>query len=106
MQAAGNDLLVAPDYFERSPSGEIRDRRERAQLRDEIRPSWHFRSSLYNTDPQVLSDAGIPVVLFMEDYKIDRQGYHDSKDTVESIDLDVGRAIAAIAIETVAQLAR
>ena len=33
-----------------------------------------------------LADAGIPVVLFMEDYDIDREGYHDSHDTLANID--------------------
>ena len=63
------------------------------------------RSSLFNTDGQVFSDAGIPVVLFMENYDINRVGYHDSQDTMSNIDLDYGAAIAAIAIETVARVA-
>lgn len=71
----------------------------------EIRPFWHFKSSVYNTDAQIFSDARIPVVLFMEDYDIDRKGYHDSLDTIENIDLDYGRAISAIAIESAAQMA-
>jgi hypothetical protein len=41
----------------------------------------------------------------MEDYDIDRTGYHDSRDTIAGIDLDFGAALAAIAIETVAQVA-
>jgi hypothetical protein len=41
----------------------------------------------------------------MENYDIKRSGYHDSKDTMENIDLDYGAALAAIAIETVAQMA-
>lgn len=32
-------------------------------------------------------------------------GYHDTKDTLENIDLDYGAAFAAIAIETVARIA-
>ena len=40
------------------------------------------RSTLFNTDGQIFSDAGMPVVLFMEDYDIDRSGYHDSHDTM------------------------
>ena len=49
------------------------------------------RSTLYNTDGQIFSDAGVPVVLFMENYDINRSGYHDTHDTVENIDLDYGR---------------
>jgi hypothetical protein len=71
----------------------------------EIRPHEDSRSTLYNSDGQVFSDAGIPVVLFMEDYDIDRPGYHDSKDTMAGIDLDYGSALAAIAIEAVARVA-
>jgi hypothetical protein len=41
----------------------------------------------------------------MEDYDINRQGYHDTHDTMENIDLDYGAAVAAIAIETIARLA-
>jgi hypothetical protein len=41
----------------------------------------------------------------MEDYDIDRSGYHDSHDTLANIDLGYGAALAAIAIETVAQTA-
>jgi len=71
----------------------------------EIRTVDHPQSSLYNTDGQIFSDCGIPVALLMEDYDIDRSGYHDSRDTMENIDLDYGSALAAIAIETVARLA-
>lgn len=72
-------------------------------LRAEVRPHWHPKSSLYNTDPQVLSDAGLSVVLIMENYDLARKGYHDSLDNLENIDLDYARAIASIAIETVAR---
>jgi hypothetical protein len=41
----------------------------------------------------------------MEDYDIKRNGYHDSKDTTQNIDLDYGSTLAAIAIETVARAA-
>jgi hypothetical protein len=75
------------------------------RLRGEIRTADNPLSSLYNTDGQVLSDAGVPVVLFMEDYDIDRTGYHDSRDTMENIDLDYGAAVAAIAIEAAARAA-
>jgi hypothetical protein len=41
----------------------------------------------------------------MENYDINRTGYHDSEDTMANIDLDYGAAVAAIAIETVARTA-
>jgi hypothetical protein len=44
-------------------------------------------------------------VLFMENYDITRSGYHDTKDTMQNIDLDYGAALAAITIETVARAA-
>jgi hypothetical protein len=74
-------------------------------LDGEIRTSYNPHSSLYNTDGQIFSDTGVPVVLFMENYDINRTGYHDTKDTLENIDLDYGAALAAIAIETVARVA-
>ncbi|HWE38701.1 MAG TPA: M28 family peptidase [Isosphaeraceae bacterium] len=69
----------------------------------EVRPHDDPRSTLYNTDGQVFSDAGIPSVLFMEDYDINRKGYHDSRDTMAGIDLAYGAALVAIAIEAVAR---
>ena len=39
----------------------------------------------------------------MENYDINRSGYHDSRDTMANIDLDYGAALAAIAIEAVAR---
>lgn len=75
------------------------------QLSGEVRPTCDPRSTLYNTDGQIFSDAGIPVVLFMENYDINRHGYHDSYDTMANIDLDYGSAVAAICIETVARAA-
>jgi hypothetical protein len=75
------------------------------RLTGEIRLHFEPRCTLYNTDGQIFSDAGIPAVLFMEDYDIDRSGYHDTKDTIGNIDLDYGSAIAAIAIESVARAA-
>ena len=74
-------------------------------LRGEVRTPTDPRSTLYNTDGQVFSDAGVPVVLFMENYDINRQGYHDTHDTMENIDLDYGSAVAAIAIESAARAA-
>jgi hypothetical protein len=53
----------------------------------------------------IFSDTGIPVILFMENYDIDRGGYHDTHDTMENIDLDYGAAVSAIAVETIARLA-
>jgi hypothetical protein len=41
----------------------------------------------------------------MENYDLHRQGYHDTYDTMENIDLDYGSAVAAIAIEAVARAA-
>jgi hypothetical protein len=74
-------------------------------LSGEVRPQYSPRSTLYNTDGQIFSDAGIPVVLFMENYDINRCGYHDSHDTMANIDLDYGAAVTAIAIESVARAA-
>ena len=75
------------------------------RLRGEIRLPGDMRSSLFNTDGQIFSDAGIPVVLFMENYDINRVGYHDTNDNMTNIDLDYGAAVAAIAIESVARAA-
>ncbi len=74
-------------------------------LHGEIRVEWEPRSALFNTDGQIFSDLGIPVVLFMENYDISRKGYHDTHDTMENIDLDYCAALTAIAIETVADTA-
>jgi hypothetical protein len=63
------------------------------------------RSTLYNTDAQIFSDAGVPCVLFMENYDINRTGYHDTHDTMANIDLDYGAAVCAITIEAVARAA-
>jgi hypothetical protein len=75
------------------------------RLHGEIRLPRDMRSSLFNTDGQIFSDAGIPVVLFMENYDINRVGYHDTHDNLSNIDLDYGAAVAAIAIESVARAA-
>jgi hypothetical protein len=74
-------------------------------LHGEVRVEWEPRSALYNTDGQIFSDHGIPVVLFMENYDISRKGYHDTHDTLENIDLDYCAALTAITIETVADAA-
>ena len=75
------------------------------RLHGEVRLPRDMRSSLYNTDGQIFSDVGIPVVLFMEDYDISRVGYHDTHDNMSNIDLDYGAGVAAIAIESVARAA-
>jgi hypothetical protein len=74
-------------------------------LHGEVRTADDPQSSLYNTDAQIFSDVGVPVVLFMENYDINREGYHDTHDTMENIDLDYGAALASIAIETAARVA-
>ena len=75
------------------------------QLDGEIRLPRDPKSTLYNSDAQIFSDAGIPVVLFMENYDISRKGYHDSHDTMRNIDLDYGASVVAIALEAVARAA-
>jgi len=72
-------------------------------LHGEVRTQYDPHSSIYNTDGQIFSDTGIPVVLFMENYDLHRTGYHDMFDTMENIDLDYGAAFAAICIESAAQ---
>jgi hypothetical protein len=88
----------------RSPhGGAVPEVAEHLALAGEVRPAYTPRSTLYNTDGQIFSDAGVPVVLFMENYDINRTGYHDSHDTMANIDLDYGAALAAVAIEAVAR---
>ncbi len=89
----------------RSTDGTIPAVAQHPLLSGEVRPPYDPRSTLYNTDGQIFSDAGVPVVLFMENYDINRQGYHDTHDTLENIDLDYGAAVSAIAIESVARAA-
>jgi hypothetical protein len=74
-------------------------------LDGEVRPSYDPRSTLFNTDGDEFSDAGLPTLLFMENYDINRVGYHDTHDTMGNIDLDYGSALAAITIEAVARMA-
>jgi hypothetical protein len=91
---------------DRSPDGlTIPGVARHPRLHGEVRLPRDMRSSLYNTDGQIFSDVGIPVVLFMEDYDISRAGYHDTQDNMSNIDLDYGSAVAAIAIESVARSA-
>jgi len=117
-QAANELWNVSAAVWNRRPSrrGRLRGRRSpdgatlpaiasHLPLHGEVRLPFDPRSSLYNTDGQIFSDAGVPVVLFMENYDISRQGYHDSHDTMANIDLDYGSAVAAIAIEAVARAA-
>jgi hypothetical protein len=75
------------------------------QLDGEVRTSDDPASSVFNTDVQIFSDIGAPAILMMEDYDINRTGYHDSKDTLANIDLDYGAALSAICIETLARTA-
>lgn len=74
------------------------------QLAGQVRTAEDLTSTLYNTDGIIFSDSGVPVVLMMENYDLNRSGYHDSKDTMENIDLDYGAALAAITIEAVAMV--
>ena len=74
-------------------------------LTGEVRVEWEPKSALYNTDGQAFSDVGVPVVLFMENYDINRTGYHDTHDTMANIDLDYCAAMTAITIEAVADAA-
>ena len=92
--------------YRRRPEGtRVPDLAPHPTLVGELRPHWHWSSTVFNTDAQALSDAGVPIVLLMEHYDIDRRGYHDTQDTLANIDLDFGAAIAAIAIEAAATLA-
>jgi hypothetical protein len=86
-------------------SQEIPEPAKHLAIEGEVRTQFNPHSSIFNTDGQIFSDVGLPVVLFMENYDINRSGYHDTKDTMENIDLDYGAAFAAIAIETVARMA-
>jgi hypothetical protein len=86
-------------------SEEIPEIAKHLPIKGEVRTQYNPHSSIFNTDGQIFSDTGVPVVLFMENYDINRSGYHDTKDTLENIDLDYGSAFAAIAIETVARVA-
>jgi hypothetical protein len=90
----------------RSPSAErIPEVARHPRLHGEVRPAYDPRSTLYNTDADEFSDAGIPTVLFMENYDINRVGYHDSADDMRNINLDYGAAVAAITVEAVARMA-
>jgi hypothetical protein len=99
-------LRRARKQGKRSPDGKIIPKIAiYPKLDGQVRLPRDPLSTLYNTDGQIFSDAGIPVVLFMENYDINRKGYHDSQDIMTNIDLDYGAAVAAIAIEAVARIA-
>jgi hypothetical protein len=90
----------------RSPYGAaVPERAPLLRLSGHVRVPSDPRSTLYNTDGQIFSDAGVPCVLFMENYDINRTGYHDTHDTMANIDLDYGAALCAITIEAVARAA-
>jgi hypothetical protein len=90
----------------RSPHGAaVPETAAHLALHGQVRPVTDPHSTLYNTDGQIFSDAGVPAVLFMENYDINRTGYHDTHDTMANIDLDYGAALAAIVIESVARAA-
>jgi hypothetical protein len=74
-------------------------------LEGEVRTTDNPQSSLFNTDVQIFSDIGAPCVLMMENYDINRTGYHDTHDTLANIDLDYGAALSSICIETIARAA-
>jgi hypothetical protein len=99
-QKCGRGVRLADPHGRRTP-----DIARHLAVHGEVRLPQDPRSSLFNTDGQIFSDAGIPVVLFMENYDINREGYHDTHDTMANIDLDYGAAVAAIAIESVARAA-
>lgn len=90
----------------RSPDKDIVPAIARHPVLDgQIRLPRDPQSTVFNTDARIFSDAGVPVVLIMENYDINRKGYHDTHDTMENIDLDYGSAVAAIAIEAAARAA-
>ncbi len=89
----------------RSHDGRVPPLARFPHLSGEIRPEIDPNSTLYNADGIIFSDAGLPAVLLMENYDVDRRGYHDSHDTLANINLDYGAALAAIAIEAVARAA-
>jgi hypothetical protein len=109
--SSANEWNRNQDRLHRSRGRRISDTEEIPEtakflpLKGEVRTQYNPHSSIFNSDGQIFSDVGIPVVLFMENYDINRTGYHDTKDTMENIDLDYGAAFAAIAIETVARVA-
>jgi hypothetical protein len=74
-------------------------------LDGEVRTAENPQSSVFNTDVQIFSDIGAPCILMMENYDINRTGYHDTLDTLKNIDLDYGAALSAICIETIARVA-
>ena len=74
-------------------------------LRGEVRPPYDPRSTLYNTDGQIFSDAGVPVravhgELRHQPHRLPRHARHDGEHRP-----GLRRGVAAIAIESVARAA-
>ena len=107
------DRLRRTRWPEREPVGDWSQGVPLAYVQDLCRYwadeyDWRATEARLNDLPQfrgVIDGLGIPVVLFMENYDINRCGYHDTHDTMANIDLDYGAALAAITIETVARAA-
>jgi hypothetical protein len=74
-------------------------------LDGEVRTPENPQNSVFNTDVRLFSDIVAPCILMMENFDINRTGYHDTFDTLKNIDLDYGAALSAICIETIARLA-
>lgn len=90
--ACALDVLASTAVWNRGGHG--------LELRPDLRVAGaSCDSSLYNTDGQIYSDAGFPVVLFMEDYDIARTGYHDTHDTQQLITWPYACAIAQVAMD-------
>ncbi len=81
-------------------------RKVAAGFRPVVRLFDDHRSYLYNTDGQVFSAAGFPVLLFNEHLNyhedLERLGYHDEFDRIELMDWNYAAAIARTAIATAA----
>lgn len=83
-------------------------------MRPVVRPPDDERSYLYNTDGQLISDAGYPVLLInehlnrLENYGRPghhRPGYHRSDDTAAGVDFQYAAALAKLAIAAAWQAA-
>src|SRR5262249_60252040 len=59
-------------------------------LNGQVRLPVDPKSTIFNTDAQVFSDAGVPCVLFMENYDINGTGDHDTHDTLALLNRDHG----------------
>lgn len=74
-----------------------------------VRPPTDLHSYLYNTDGLIYAEHGFPVLFFnevMNRYRLGRQGYHDSHDTLANIDVPYAAGIARVAIATAAALSQ